>query len=85
MEVTADLQDWLILLHAPGVGPRNYAHLLAQFATPHAARRASRSALQALGYTATEAYMAMRDADRTDGMTVEERVLAALRRMGQSG
>lgn len=49
MAVTADLQDWLILLHAPGVGPRNYAHLLAQFTTPQAARRASRSALQALG------------------------------------
>src|SRR5947209_8911520 len=42
------------------------------------------AALQALGYSATEAYTALRDVDLTDGMTVEERVLAALRRMGQS-
>jgi Holliday junction DNA helicase RuvA len=42
------------------------------------------AALQALGYSATEAYTALRDAEMTDGMTVEERVLAALRRMGQS-
>jgi holliday junction DNA helicase RuvA len=42
------------------------------------------AALQALGYSATEAYTALRDAELTDGMTVEERVLAALRRMGQS-
>lgn len=42
------------------------------------------AALQALGYSATEAYTALRDADTADGMTVEERVLAALRRMGQS-
>ena len=42
------------------------------------------AALQALGYSATEAYTALRDADMTEGMTVEERVLAALRRMGQS-
>lgn len=49
MEVTADLQDWLVLLHAPGVGPRSFAQLLAQFGSPRAARRASRSALLALG------------------------------------
>jgi Holliday junction DNA helicase RuvA len=42
------------------------------------------AALQALGYSATEAYTALRDADLVDGMTVEERVLSALRRMGQS-
>lgn len=42
------------------------------------------AALQALGYSATEAYTALRDADVTDGMTVEERVLTALRRIGQS-
>lgn len=42
------------------------------------------AALQALGYSATEAYTAVRDAEIADGMTVEERVLAALRRMGQS-
>jgi len=41
------------------------------------------AALQALGYSATEAYTALRDADITDGMTVEERVLTALRQMGQ--
>ncbi len=42
------------------------------------------AALQALGYSATEAYTALRDAEMAEGMTVEERVLAALRRMGQS-
>jgi Holliday junction DNA helicase RuvA len=42
------------------------------------------AALQALGYSATEAYTALRDSDLGDGMTIEERVLAALRRMGQS-
>ncbi len=42
------------------------------------------AALQALGYSATEAYTALRDSDLADGMTIEERVLAALRRMGQS-
>lgn len=42
------------------------------------------AALQALGYSATEAYTALRDADLVAGMTVEERVLAALRRMGQN-
>jgi Holliday junction resolvasome RuvABC DNA-binding subunit len=41
------------------------------------------AALQALGYSATEAYTALRDAEIADDMTVEERVLAALRRMGQ--
>jgi Holliday junction DNA helicase RuvA len=41
------------------------------------------AALQALGYSATEAYTALRDAEVADDMTVEERVLAALRRMGQ--
>lgn len=41
------------------------------------------AALQALGYSATEAYVALRDADIAETMTVEERVLAALRRMGQ--
>jgi Holliday junction DNA helicase RuvA len=41
------------------------------------------AALQALGYSATEAYTALRDAEITDGMTVEERVLTALRQMGQ--
>ncbi len=41
------------------------------------------AALQALGYSATEAYVALRDAEIADAMTVEERVLAALRRMGQ--
>ena len=41
------------------------------------------AALQALGYSTTEAYTALRDADIAEAMTVEERVLAALRRMGQ--
>jgi Holliday junction DNA helicase RuvA len=41
------------------------------------------AALQALGYSATEAYTALRDAEITDGMTIEERVLTALRQMGQ--
>jgi Holliday junction DNA helicase RuvA len=41
------------------------------------------AALQALGYSATEAYTALRDAEIADDMTVEERVLAALRRMGE--
>ncbi|MDQ2786260.1 MAG: Holliday junction branch migration protein RuvA, partial [Chloroflexota bacterium] len=45
------------------------------------------AALQALGYSATEAYTALRDADISDraaaGMSVEERVLTALRQMGQ--
>lgn len=42
------------------------------------------AALQALGYSATEAFTALRDSDLIEGMTVEERVLAALRRMGQA-
>ncbi len=41
------------------------------------------AALQALGYSATEAYTALRDAEIAEGMTVEERVLTALRQMGQ--
>ena len=41
------------------------------------------AALQALGYSATEAYSALRDAEIAEGMTVEERVLTALRQMGQ--
>lgn len=41
------------------------------------------AALQALGYSATEAYMALRDAEIAEGMTVEERVLTALRQIGQ--
>jgi len=42
------------------------------------------AALQALGYTATEAFTALRDAEITPGMTVEERVITALRRIGQA-
>lgn len=42
------------------------------------------AALQALGYSATEAFTALRDAEIAVGMTVEERVLAALRRLGQA-
>ena len=42
------------------------------------------AALQALGYTTTEAFTAMRDADITADMTVEERVFAALRHIGQA-
>ncbi|MCA1666073.1 MAG: Holliday junction branch migration protein RuvA [Thermomicrobia bacterium] len=41
------------------------------------------AALQALGYSATEAYTALRDAEIAEGMTVEERVLTALRQLGQ--
>ncbi len=42
------------------------------------------AALQALGYSTTEAYVALRDTEITPGMTIEEKVLAALRRLGQS-
>jgi DNA processing protein len=50
MDVTADpLLDWLILLHAPGVGPRTYAELLQQFPDPGAVRRAGRTELANLG------------------------------------
>jgi len=42
------------------------------------------AALQALGYTTTEAFTAMRDADITSDMTVEQRVFAALRHIGQA-
>jgi len=41
------------------------------------------AALQALGYTTTEAFTALRDSDATPGMTVEERTFAALRWLGQ--
>lgn len=41
------------------------------------------AALQALGYSATEAYVALRDADLDATMTVEERVLATLRQLGR--
>ncbi len=42
------------------------------------------AALQALGYTTTEAFTAMRDADIISDMTVEQRVFAALRHIGQA-
>lgn len=41
------------------------------------------AALQALGYTTTEAFSALRDSDAAPGMTVEERTFAALRWLGQ--
>ena len=49
MDVPATLKDWLILLRAPGIGPRGCAELLQHFADPGAVRSASRSALAALG------------------------------------
>ena len=54
MDVTSDpLNDWLILLHAPGIGPRSFAELLQHFPDPSAVRGASRAALAALGMPAT--------------------------------
>ncbi len=53
MDVTADLlRDWLILLHAPGVGPRTFAELLKHYPNPCAVRSASRAELAALGLEA---------------------------------
>jgi len=50
--VTADVNDWLILLHAPGIGPRTFADLLQHFENPRAVRAASRAALAAIGLQA---------------------------------
>jgi len=53
MDVTSNLlEDWLILLHAPGVGPRTFADLLQHFPDPRAVRNARRAELAALGLDA---------------------------------
>lgn len=48
-----DLQDWLILRHAPGIGPRRYQQLLEYFSSPSACLAASERDWQRAGLPAS--------------------------------
>lgn len=47
--MSSDPRDWLVLLHAPGVGPVRYRRLLEHYQTPSAVLQAGRAGLESLG------------------------------------
>jgi Holliday junction DNA helicase RuvA len=87
--------DVASLARAPGVGKKTAERLIVDLkgkvakiggdgaGTPTAADDDAHAALVALGYTATEAALALRNAPPRDRATTEERVSAALRAVGR--
>ena len=59
-----DAENWLFLLHAPGIGSRTYGRLLTALGTPAAVLACPRRDLEALGLKAPALdYLAARDRD----------------------
>lgn len=83
-----------LLSTIPGVGKKTAARLILELrgklptkgmpvTSVHAGDREAVEALRALGYTTAEASMAVGSVPATPGMTTEDRIIAALRELGQ--